>query len=101
MIGTALISLTGYDDQLRMFAPLAHVNCRPIKTCVSSSWKGAWEYAPVSGTGSVKLRKNGLLTGKIRIKDGDESSFVAERAEEPDEPIPEPPRYGDKWRRRW
>ncbi len=101
MIGTALISLTGYDDQLRMFALLAHVNCRPTKTGVSFTWKGAWEYDPVSGTGSVKLRKDGLLTGKTRIKDGDESNFIAERTEEPDEPIPEPPSYGDKWRRRW
>ena len=101
MIGTALISLTGYDDQLRMFVLLAHVNCRPTKAGVSFTWKGSWEYDPVSGTGSVKLRKDGLLTGKIRIKDGDESNFIAERAEEPDEPIPEPPRYSDKWRRRW
>jgi len=99
-IGTALISLTGYDDQLRMFALLAHVNCRPTKTGVSFTWKGAWEYDPVSGTGSVKLRNDGLLAGKIRIKDGDESSFIAERTEEPDEPIAEPPSYRDKWRRR-
>jgi len=101
MIGTALLSLTGYDDQLRMFALLAHLNCRPTKTGISFTWKGAWEYDPVSGTGSVKLRKDGFLTGKIRIKDGDESNFIAERAKEPDEPIPEPPSYGDKWCRRW
>jgi len=98
MIGTGLISLTGYDDRLRMFALLAHLNCRPTKTGVSFTWKGAWEYDPVSGTGSVKLRKDGRLTGKFRIKDGDESNFIAERTEEPDEPIPEPPSYGDKWR---
>ncbi len=100
IVGTALISLTGYDDQLRMFALLAHVNCRPTKTGVSFTWKGAWEYDPVSGTGSVKLRKDGRLTGKIKMKDGDESNFIAERAEKPDEPIPEPPSYRDKWRRR-
>ncbi len=100
-LGTALISLTGHDDQLRMFALLAHVNCRPTKTGVSFTWKGAWEYDPVSGTGSVKLRQDGLLAGKIIIKDGDKSSFIAERAEEPDEPIPEPPSYRDKWRRKW
>ena len=101
MIGTALISLTGYDDRLRMFALLAHVNCGPTKAGVSFKWKGAWEYDPVSGTGSIKLRKDGRLAGKIRIKDGDESNFIAIKAEEPDEPIPEPPRYGYKWRRRW
>jgi hypothetical protein len=100
-IGTALISLTGYDDRLRMFVLLAHVNCRPTKMGVSFTWHGSWEYDPVSGTGSVRLREDGRLTGRIRIKDGDESSFIAERAEEPDEPIPDPPSYRDKWRRRW
>jgi hypothetical protein len=43
------------------------------------------------------------LKGKIRIKNGDDSSFVAERTDHPpDEPIPDPPSYQDKWRRgRW
>jgi hypothetical protein len=101
IIGTAMISFTGYGDRLRMFVLLAYVNCKPTKTGVSFTWEGAWEYDPVSGTGSVRLRKDGRLAGKIRIKDGDESTFIAERAEEPDEPIPDPPSYRDKWRRRW
>ncbi len=101
IIGTALISLTGYDDMLRMFVLLAHVNCKPTKRGVSFTWQGAWEYDPVSGTGSVRLRKDRRLAGRIRIKDGDESTFLAERAEQPDEPIPDPPSYRDKWRRRW
>ena len=101
IIGTALISLTGYDDQLRMFVLLAHVNCKPTKTGISFTWQGAWEYDPVSGTGSVKLRKDGRLAGRIKIKYGDESTFIAERTEAPDEPIPDPPSYRYKWRRRW
>lgn len=101
IIGTAMISFTGYCDRLRMFVLLAYVNCKPTKTGVSFTWKGAWEYDPVSGTGSVRLRKDGRLAGRIRIKDGEESTFIAERAEEPDEPIPDPPSYRDKWRRRW
>ena len=101
IIGPALISLTGHDDRLRMFALLAHVNCRPTKTGVSFTWKGAWEYDQVSGTGNVSLRKDGRLEGRIRIKGGDESTFIAERDEEPDEPIPEPPSYRAKWRPRW
>jgi hypothetical protein len=100
IIGTALISLTGFDDRLRMFVLLAHLNCRPTKTGVSFTWHGAWEYDRVAGTGIVRLRKDGRLAGRIRIKDGDETSFIAERAVEPDEPIPEPPSYRDKWRRR-
>jgi len=101
IIGKALISITGDDDRLRMFVLLAYVNCKVTKTGVSFRWKGAWEYDPVSGTGSVKLRKDGRLSGRIKIKNGDESSFIAERAEEPEEPIPAPPSYRDKWRRSW
>ena len=101
IIGKALISITGDDDRLRMFVLLAYVNCKVTKTGVSFTWKGAWEYDPVNGTGSVKLQKDGRLSGRIKIKNGDESTFIAERAEEPEEPIPDPPSYRDKWRRRW
>lgn len=57
----------------------------------------------MSGTGSVKLGKDDRLRGRMKIEDGDESTFVAERASEPAEPIPDPPSYRDKWgpRRRW
>jgi hypothetical protein len=55
----------------------------------------------MSGSGRVTLRKDGRLDGVFRIKDGDSSTFVAERADEPDDPIPSPPSYRDKWRRRW
>ena len=101
IIGKALISITGDDDRLRMFVLLAYVNCKVTKTGVSFTWKGAWEYDPVSGTGSVKLRKDGRLSGRIKIKNGDESTFIAERVEESEEPIPDPPSYRDKWRRKW
>ncbi len=99
ILGPALLSLTGYDDRLRMHCLLAYVNCKAIKTGVSFTWDGAWEYDQMSGSGRVRLRKDGLLSGTIRIKDGDSSSFLAERADEPDEPIPDPPSYRDKWGR--
>ncbi len=51
--------------------------------------------------GRPTLGKDGRLNGKIGIKDGDGSTFIAERTEEPVELIPEPPSYRDKWRRRW
>ncbi len=101
ILGPALLSLTGYGDRLRMHCLLAYVNCKPTKTGVSFTWQGAWEFDQLSGSGSAKVGRDGRLKGKIRIKDGDESTFVAERAEEPDEPIQEPPSYRDKWRRRW
>ena len=96
--GTALISFTGDEDRLRMFALLAYVNCTPTKKRVSFTWEGAWEYDPVSGTGSVVLRKDGSLAGKIKIRGGDGSTVIAERAKEPEDPIPDPPNYRDKWR---
>jgi hypothetical protein len=84
-----------------MHALLAYVNCKPTKAGVSFTWEGAWEFDPVSGSGRVTLGKDGRLRGIFRIKDGDPSAFVAERAIEPDEPIAAPASCRDKWRRRW
>jgi hypothetical protein len=98
-LGPAILSLTGSGDRLRMHCLLAYVNVKPTLRGASFTWEGAWEYDPVRGTGSVSLRKGGKLHGRIKIQDGDESTFVAERADEPDEPIPDPPSYRDKWRR--
>ncbi|WP_373047021.1 hypothetical protein [Vulgatibacter sp.] len=100
-LGPALLSLTGVEDRLRMHCLLAYVDCKPTAIGVSFTWRGAWEYDQVAGSGRVRLRRDGRLTGNIRIKDGDSSSFLAERTSAPDEPIPAPPSYRDKWRRRW
>jgi len=100
-LGAAMISITGNADRLRMHCLLAYVNMRPTKAGAAFTWEGAWEYDPMSGTGSVKLGKDGKLHGRIKIKDGDESTFLAERSSAPAEPIPDPPSYRDKWRRRW
>jgi hypothetical protein len=99
LLGPALLSLTGYADRLRMHALVAYVNARATKAGVSFTWEGAWEFDRVSGSGRATLGRDGRLRGKIKIKDGDESAFVAERAEEPEVPIPDPPSYRDKWRR--
>ena len=39
-LGPALLSLTGYDDRLRMHYLIAHVNAHPTKTSVSFMWMG-------------------------------------------------------------
>ena len=101
ILGPALISFTGYSDRLRMHYLLADVNARFTRGGISFTWTGAWEYDPMSGTGRARLGKDGRLTGTIQIKDGDDSTFLAERSEAPAEPIEEPPSYRDKWRRRW
>jgi len=101
LLGPALLSLTGDDDRLRMFVLLAYVKARPTKAGMSFTWQGAWEFDQVSGTGSVRLGRDGMLKGTLKIKDGDSSTFIAERAKKPDEAIQEPPSYRDKWRRRW
>jgi hypothetical protein len=101
MLGPALLSITGEDDRLRMHCLLAYVNVRPTKAGVSFSWEGAWEFDQVSGTGTARLGRDGRLLGKLKIKDSDSSTFVAERTKAPEEPIQNPPSYRDKWRRRW
>ncbi len=58
---------------------------------------GAREYDHLSDTGNVKLSRDGRLHGRVKIKDGDESTFIAERAGEPAVPVPDPPSYRDKW----
>ena len=98
-LGPAMISITGRDDQLRMYYLLAYVTVRPAKNGASFTWEGAWEYDQMSGTGTVKLGKDGRLRGRIKIERGDESTFIAEKATAPIEPIPDPPSYRDKWRR--
>ena len=101
ILGPALISFTGQDDRLRMLCLLAYVDCVAAKTGVSFTWNGAWEYDQLSGTGKVELRKDGRLEGMIKIRGGDKSNFIAKRTQRPDEPIPDPPSYRDKWRRKW
>jgi hypothetical protein len=98
ILGPALLSLTGRGDRLRMFVLLAYVNVKPTKAGVSFTWEGAWEFDQVSGTGAARLGRDGRLRGTIKIRRGDGSTFLAERADEPDEPIPNPPSYRDKWR---
>lgn len=98
LLGPALLSLTGYGDRLRMHALLAYVNAKPTKTGMAFRWEGAWEYDQVSGSGTVTLGRDGRLKGRIRIKGGDGSTFIAERTEAPDAAIPGPPSYRDKWR---
>jgi hypothetical protein len=101
-LGPAMLSITGRDDRLRMHCLLAYVNVKPTKSVASFTWKGAWEYDQLSGTGSVKLCTQGRLHGRIKIKHGDDSAFIAERTKEPIESIPDPPRYQDKCKpRRW
>ena len=99
-LGPAILSITGRGDRLRMHCLLACVEVRPAKSGASFTWHGAWEYDSLSGTGNVRLHKDGTLFGRIKINNGDESTFTAERTAEPGELIPDPPRYRDKWRHR-
>lgn len=98
ILGPALISLTGRGDRLRMHCLLAYVQAKPTKSGISFTWQGAWEFDQMSGTGTAKLGKDGRLNGKLKIHHGDDSTFVAEKADEPDVPIEDPPSYRDKWR---
>lgn len=69
-IGTALISITGNDDRLRMLYLLANIKCKATKTGVSFTWKGSWEFDQLTGSGRVKLGNDGKLQGVFKIKQG-------------------------------
>ena len=99
-LGPALISFTGRDDRLRMQCLIADIRARPTATGVAFTWTGAWEWDPMSGDGDARIGEGGRLTGTLSIRDGDHSTFTAVRADQPDEPIPDPPSYRDKWRGR-
>ncbi len=91
LLGPALISLgTRYGDRLRVLAILANVNARFVRNGVSFTWQGASEFDPITGTGRARLGSDGRLKGRIAIAHGDESTFLAERTEEPSKPIPDP-----------
>lgn len=98
LLGPAMISFEGRGGRLRVLAILAYLECKPTKTGVSFTWEGSQELDPISGTGTARVCKDGLLPGTFRMKNGDTSRFVAERAEAPVEPIGEPRVYE---RRRW
>jgi hypothetical protein len=102
-IGPALLSITGHGDRLRMIVLLAYVNWTVTASGLTFMWMGAWELDPMTGTGTVKLGKDGKLKGTFRIDQGDRSTFVAEKTTAPEQPIPDPPSYRDKWSRsrRW
>lgn len=102
-LGPALISITGRADRLRMLALIADVSWTATTSGLKFSWTGAWEFDPMTGTGTVKLSKDGKLKGTFRTHQGDRSTFVAEKTTAPELPIPEPPSYRDKWSRsrRW
>jgi hypothetical protein len=100
-LGPALISITGRGDRLRMLALLAYVNWTVAASGLKFTWTGAWEFDQMTGTGTVKLGKGGQLKGTFRIKQGDRSTFIAEKTAAPKQPIPDPPSYREKWSRRW
>ena len=92
MLGAALISFgTGRGDRLRVIAILADVNARFVRNGVSFTWAGASELDPIAGTGRAGLAKDGRLKGTLVINGGDKSTFLAERTEEPSQPIPDSP----------
>ena len=61
-LGTALISLTGYADRLRMHCLLAYVNVKPTKTGASFTSEGAWEYDQMTSAGNAAA---GPLAGPL------------------------------------
>lgn len=97
LLGPALLSVAGHGGRLRMHCLLATVDFRPTKAGASFTWQGAWECEQMTGTGSLKIGRDGQLRGRLKIRDGDESAFTAERSTELGHSISDPPDDGDKW----
>lgn len=53
---------------------------RDGKSSVEWSWEGSDEMDPACGQGLAALEKDGKLSGRIFIHDGDSSAFTAERS---------------------
>ncbi|MFN3201096.1 MAG: hypothetical protein ACE366_22035 [Bradymonadia bacterium] len=84
LLGPALISFTGAEDQLRMHYLVAQVQVTATwKDGLSFNWNGAWECEQVQGEGEVRLVNEGRIEVDFEIEDGDESAFVAVRAKAP------------------
>jgi hypothetical protein len=101
LLGPAMFSITGQGDRWRMLALLAHVDWHVSRGGLRFTLNGAWEFDPTSASGSVKLGRDGRISGTFKIKQGDSSTFIAGRTSPPTSPIPDPPSYRDKWARRW
>jgi hypothetical protein len=50
LIGTALLSITGRGDRLRMHCLLAYVDWKVNTASLSFNWNGSWEFDEMSGT---------------------------------------------------
>lgn len=100
LLGPAMFSINGRDDRWRMIALLAEVEWHVSKSGLGFTLSGAWEFDPMSATGTVKRAADGRLKGTFKIKQGDSSTFIAEPTEAPAMPIPDAPSYRDKWARR-
>jgi hypothetical protein len=98
--GPALLSINGASDRLRMISFLANLRWRPGKAGLVFAWSGAWQFEHVSGSGGAKLARSGRLHGRFEVAQGDRCTFIAERAPAPDEAIPVPMSYRDRWPRR-
>lgn len=55
------------------------IHCRKTPSRVEFTWAGNDEMDEASGDGWAQLQKDGSLKGKIRIHNGDESTFKARR----------------------
>jgi hypothetical protein len=57
----------------------ANLDCRYGPDSVDFTWQGADEMDEACGAGDAELDEDGLLTGKIRFHNGDDSTFRARR----------------------
>jgi hypothetical protein len=56
---------------------IGSLHCRETADGADFTWEGNDEMDQASGDGWAELQKDGLLTGKIRFHNGDDSTFQA------------------------
>ena len=81
LVGPAFIEFRGQSGQFRFIAVEGWMDCRHKakngRPHVEFSWDGNDELDPARGRGWAKLERDGSLTGRIYIHQGDDSGFKA------------------------
>ena len=94
LLGPAFIEFKGQGGQFRFIAVDGWMDCKHGqqngRPYVAFTWDGNDECDPARGRGWARLLKDGSLSGRIYIHQGDHSGFKAIPFQEQDEPRPGP-----------
>jgi len=91
LVGPAFIEFTGQGGQFHFIVVDGWMACRHKdkngRPHVEFTWSGNDECDPASGHGWARMEKDGTLTGRIYIHQGDDSAFKATLFVEEPKPV--------------